>query len=189
MNNQESKTEVQAKMELAKLEADKRRGVNWFFWIAALSLINFIILQFGSDRSFVIGLGITQLIDVHNVPVKVMRTPIIGNIARLVMAVYVPARMSLLRMGFSPPMAEFTFELILAILVASVFLLFGILGRKGSAFAVVLGIILYAFDSGIFLYYGDYLSLAFHIFALVALAGGLRALYLLRKLQPSQQSA
>jgi hypothetical protein len=93
------------------------------------------------------------------------------------------------RAGFSPPVAEFTFELIFAVLIASVFLLFGVLGKRGSVFAVALGIILYALDSGIFFYYGDYLSLAFHIFALVALAGGLRALYFLRKLQPSQQSA
>lgn len=189
MTQQESKIEVEAKMELAKVEVEKRRGMNWFFWIAALSLVNFIILQMGSDRSFVIGLGITQLIDIHNVTVKVLRTPIIGDIARLIMAAYRPVQILLHRMGFSPPMAEFTFELIFAILIAAVFLLFGVLGRRGSVFAVTLGIILYALDSCIFFYYGDYLSLAFHIFALVALAGGLRALYLLRKLQPSQQSA
>lgn len=189
MNNQESETEEQVNMELARLEADKRKGLNWFFWIAALSLINFIILQFGSDRSFAIGLGITQLIDVQNVSVKVMRTPIIGDLARLLMGVYLPTRATLLKMGFSPLMAKFTFELVLAILVASVFLLLGILGRKGFVFAVVLGIILYALDSGIFLFYRDYLSLAFHVFALAALAGGLRALYLARKLQSRQQSA
>jgi hypothetical protein len=188
MTTQESKPNVQVNMEPSKLEGEMRRGINWFFWIAALSLVNFVILRFGSDRSFVIGLGITQLIDVH-VPVKILRTPIIGDIARLIMTVYRPAQILLHRAGFSPPMAEFTFELILAILIASVFLLFGVLGRRGSVLAVALGIILYALDSGIFFYYGDYLSLAFHIFALVALAGGLRALYSLKKLQPGQQSA
>lgn len=188
MTTQESKSNVQANMELSKLEGEKRRGINWFFWIAALSLVNFVILRFGSDRGFVIGLGITQLIDVR-VPVKILRTPIIGDIASLIMTVYRPVQILLHRAGFSPPMTEFIFELIFAILIASVFLLFGVLGRRGSVFAAALGIILYALDSGIFFYYGDYLSLAFHIFALVALAGGLRALYLLRKLQPSQQSA
>lgn len=47
----------------APIELELRRGANWFFWIAGLSLINSIALLFGSEFSFVIGLGITQIID------------------------------------------------------------------------------------------------------------------------------
>ena len=47
----------------ASLEAQVVSGGSWFYWVAALSLINSIMLASGSDRSFVIGLGLTQAID------------------------------------------------------------------------------------------------------------------------------
>ncbi len=39
-------------------------GARWFYWIAGLSVINTIALHAGSDRTFIIGLGITQVLDV-----------------------------------------------------------------------------------------------------------------------------
>lgn len=38
-------------------------GANWFFWIAGLSLINSIISLAGGGTRFIIGLGITQIVD------------------------------------------------------------------------------------------------------------------------------
>lgn len=38
-------------------------GASWFYWIAALSLINSIAIFAGGDINFIVGLGITQLID------------------------------------------------------------------------------------------------------------------------------
>ena len=38
-------------------------GANWFYWIAGLSLVNTILLYTGSEWVFVVGLGVTQLID------------------------------------------------------------------------------------------------------------------------------
>jgi hypothetical protein len=38
-------------------------GANWFYWIAALSLVNSVIVLTGREWGFVLGLGITQLID------------------------------------------------------------------------------------------------------------------------------
>src|SRR5438477_10996020 len=40
-----------------------RSGANWFYWIAALSLLNSIIFFTGSNFSFFVGLGLTPLID------------------------------------------------------------------------------------------------------------------------------
>jgi hypothetical protein len=40
-----------------------RSGASWFYWIAALSLINSIAAFSGSSWRFIIGLGITQLLD------------------------------------------------------------------------------------------------------------------------------
>jgi len=45
------------------LEAQSRNGANWFFWIAGMSLVNSLVGLFGGQWGFVIGLGITQVID------------------------------------------------------------------------------------------------------------------------------
>lgn len=40
-----------------------KSGASWFYWIAALSLINSIVLLAGGSFSFIFALGITQVID------------------------------------------------------------------------------------------------------------------------------
>jgi hypothetical protein len=39
-------------------------GARWFWWIAALSLVNTVLIHSGSQTSFVIGLGFTMIADV-----------------------------------------------------------------------------------------------------------------------------
>ena len=43
--------------------AQAKSGASWFYWIAGLSLVNSISAFTGSDWRFILGLGITQLID------------------------------------------------------------------------------------------------------------------------------
>lgn len=43
--------------------AQVKSGASWFYWIAALSLVNSIVAFTGSDWRFIIGLGVTQIID------------------------------------------------------------------------------------------------------------------------------
>src|SRR5262245_38242766 len=44
------------------LVAQQRSGAQWFYWIAALSLVNSVLAIAGQDWRFIIGLGITQLV-------------------------------------------------------------------------------------------------------------------------------
>jgi hypothetical protein len=44
------------------LEAQRRRGAQWFYWVAALSLINSVLALAGQEWRFILGLGITQLV-------------------------------------------------------------------------------------------------------------------------------
>jgi hypothetical protein len=44
------------------LESRLKSGANWFFVIAALSVINSLILLMGGKWNFIVGLGITQVI-------------------------------------------------------------------------------------------------------------------------------
>lgn len=48
----------------AGLVAQMKSGASWFYWIAALSLINSISAFTGSEWRFIVGLGATQVFDV-----------------------------------------------------------------------------------------------------------------------------
>jgi len=43
--------------------AQLKSGASWFYWIAALSLINSVVALTGSDWRFIFGLGVTQITD------------------------------------------------------------------------------------------------------------------------------
>lgn len=43
--------------------ADMRRGADWFFWIAALSVINSLLVTFSATPNFIFGLGATRWVD------------------------------------------------------------------------------------------------------------------------------
>lgn len=49
--------------ELADLQSNLQSSARWFYWITGLSLINTIIIFSGGGVSFIVGLGITQIID------------------------------------------------------------------------------------------------------------------------------
>ena len=53
--------------------AGAKRGANWFYWIAGLSLINSIVAVSGGQWHFVLGLGITEITDaLHNPQARVL---------------------------------------------------------------------------------------------------------------------
>ena len=57
-------TPAAAVEEKLKTQNKAKNGANWFFWIAALSMINSIMTLAGTEWGFIIGLGITQVFDV-----------------------------------------------------------------------------------------------------------------------------
>jgi hypothetical protein len=48
--------------------AHLKSGASWFYWIAALSLINSISAFAGANFAFIFGLGITQILDAEYAP-------------------------------------------------------------------------------------------------------------------------
>jgi hypothetical protein len=48
--------------ERSALESQRRSGAQWFYWIAGLSLINAVIALSGQGWRFILGLGVTQLV-------------------------------------------------------------------------------------------------------------------------------
>ena len=132
--------------ERAKLEQQHHQGASWFFWIAGLSLVNSLIILTGNEWSFIIGLGITQIIDA----VAVGLSADLGNAATFV-------------------------ALFLDLLVAAAFVGLGILARRGIQAIYLIGMVVYALDGALFLLVQDWLSIGFHAFALFCIFAGFKA--------------
>ena len=146
-----------------KEEYDKinqmKGGAHWFYWIAALSLINSAIFLFGGDWSFFAGLAITQLADA---------------------LVY---ELSSATSDFS--IAKFI-ALAIDLMIAGLFAFCGVFASGMQIWAFVIGIILYALDGVLILLLGGFLSAGFHVFALIMIFRGLMAA---RELNSAESSA
>ena len=141
--------------EIDELTRRSQSGGNWFFWIAGLSLFNSVIVLMNGRWSFLAGLGVTQFID---------------GIAR----------------ALSPNLgsAALALALLLDLAAAGVIVLFGVMARRRHAWAFLLGMILYAVDGLLFVVVQDWLSLAFHAYALYCIYRGFSANNRLNELQP-----
>jgi hypothetical protein len=128
-----------------------RSGANWFYWIAGLSAVNSIVSAFQGDWGFVVGLGATQIID--GLAAAIIEESDGGTGTTIVAG-----------------------ALILDIIVASIFVLFGILANKRMGWAFIVGMVIYLFDGLLFLLVQDWLSLGFHAFALFCIYSGFAAL-------------
>ncbi|CAN5491913.1 hypothetical protein BH11PSE11_BH11PSE11_30140 [soil metagenome] len=149
--------EVGAKqMHDMMVDALKQRvisGANWFYWIAALSLVNLVVGVMGSNWGFAIGLGISQILS--GVAASFHQD---GASLGVVGALYAT--------GFA---------------VTALFAAFGWYARRPSVLAFALGLVLFSIDSLIFLLASDWIGVAFHALALYFIWGGLLAARQLKK--------
>jgi hypothetical protein len=72
--------------------------------------------------------------------------------------------------------------LFLDLIVLAFVVLFGVLCRRGLAWAFVLGMVLYGLDGIIFLVAGDWFGVGFHALVLVFIFGGMNALRKLKRI-------
>jgi hypothetical protein len=135
--------------QLAQLHARGTSGAGWFYWIAALSLVNSVILLSGGDRHFVVGLGVTLVADVVAKEVA-NQNPEIATVAKGI---------------------AFGFDLFVAAIVC----LFGWLSRRPILPIFVVGMILYLLDGLIYLLAGEWMSVGFHAFVLLGMWSGFSA--------------
>ncbi len=146
-------------VELTRQAATLKNGANWFYWIAGLSIINSLISLFEGGWGFIFGLGITQLVDA---------------IARGILAEQAEAA-GLIR-GIALGASVF---------FAGLFLLFGWLANRRQGWAFLIGMVLYLLDGLLFLLVQDWLSLAFHGFALYRMFQGYAALRKVKAMLPA----
>jgi len=145
MNDQVQTSQIEvAKYNLVR---QLKSSAGWFYWIAALSMINWIASVFQIGYGFIIGLGITQFIDGFAVALKERLGSDYGTLLTLV---------------------SFAATLALSLLFAG----FGFFGNKRASWAFWIGITLYVMDALLFVWVQDWMPLIFHGLALFYLFRG-----------------
>lgn len=122
-------------------------GANWFFWLAALSVLNTLAVYFIGTSNGPFSLGLTQWVDGT-------RGPLTSE-------------------AFSPPLTAF--GLVVNILIAAGFAGFGYLARRGNDVAFLIGIFIYVVDALLSIGLRDFWGFSFHIVAFFFLFRGLLA--------------
>ncbi|MCI0552577.1 MAG: hypothetical protein L0287_16625 [Anaerolineae bacterium] len=152
--------QINKEVAVAELTRRMKRGANNFYWIAALSVINSILSMTGSGTYFVIGLAVTLIVDGVTIGLR-ESLPDASMIVRII-------------------------GLVLSILVAGVFALFGFFASQAKRWAFLVGMVLYGLDGLIMLAFADWIGVLFHAFFLWGLFGGWRALGELQKMSPQK---
>jgi hypothetical protein len=142
-----NQSEAENTADALRTENQFKNGANWFYWIAGLSVINSLVIMFGGEISFIVGLGITQIVDAIAWELKNTEGMNLDYILFVV-----------------------------SLFISGVFAIFGYFSRKRMIGVYVTGMILYALDGLIFFLVADWLSIGFHVFVLYSLFGGLKAL-------------
>ncbi|GAA0182104.1 hypothetical protein SH2C18_45380 [Clostridium sediminicola] len=137
-----------------RLERQFKNSMGWFFWIAGLSLINSICFLFDLGFNFVIGLGITQIVDLFSYEFSYYY----GNTALIV-------------------------GIIINIILIGIFIVFGKLANNGKKWAIILGMIVLGLDTLVFIYIQDFISIGFHIWVLYSIYKGIGALKKLESME------
>ena len=141
------------------LLARGKNGAHWFYWVAALSLVNSVIILAGGQIHFVIGLGVTAIVDAL-ATVIAQENPAFGPMLKGI-------------------------ALVFALAAAAIVALFGWLSSKRYTIAMGIGMVLYLLDGALYLLAGDFLSVGFHAFALFCMWNGLHAYRELAALEES----
>ena len=130
-----------------EIVAQLKRGASWFYWIAALSLINSLIFVFGGSVSFIVGLAFTQIID------AVIDASISQGASTSLHAV----------------------AIVLDFVLVAIFALFGYYANKAINAIFIIGIVIYVIDGLLWLFLGSYFAVAFHAYALFMIIRGFMA--------------
>jgi len=146
---------------VAELTRRMKSGANNFYWIAALSVINSLVIEFGGSSYFVVGLASTLIVD--TIFVEFANSAGGSLVVKLI-------------------------GLAISVFIAGIFALFGLFANRGKSWAFIVGMVLYVLDTLLMLAFQEWMGLIFHGFFLFGLFGGLRALNELKKLTPPKMT-
>lgn len=137
-------------------------GANNFYWIAGLSVVNSLIAIFGGGVFFVIGLGVTLLIDsiAAGVSQEVGGSPLVLGIG-------------------------FLFSLIFDL----IFVAFGYFAGKGNRWAFIAGMVFYGLDALLMLVFQEWIGFGFHLYFMWGIWQGMSALGKLKAFEAAKPTA
>jgi hypothetical protein len=162
--NESGQSEIAGIAEaMEALKATGDNGASWFFWIAALSLVNTVISHAGGNSHFIVGLAMTAIVDAIAAAIG-KENPEAATVAMSI------------AIGFS-------------VCVTVMCIVFSWLSRKRLLWIFGIGMFLYSIDGLLYLLVGDYFSGAFHGFALYSMFTGFNAYRQLNKLESAIESA
>jgi len=144
-------------MANADLQRRMKSGASNFYWIAGLSVINSLVTIFGGGFYFVIGLGVTLIID-----------GLSSGIAQ--------------ELGGSPVVLGLGF--LFSLVFDAIFALFGFFASKRHRWAFITGMVFYALDALLMLAFQEWIGFGFHLYFLWGIWTGFQALGKLRASQP-----
>ena len=148
------------KFDIVKQTAIFQNGAKWFYGIAVLSLVNTAMSLTQANIRFPVGLGITQVIDAFAL-IASKEAPAVSMILKIL-------------------------SVILNSIFAGIFALFGWLALKKKFWAFIVGMIIFSLDSVLSLLFKDWISLGFHVLALICICKGFIALKNINKVAASQ---
>jgi hypothetical protein len=154
--------EMERRTAVMNITRAVKYGANNFYWIAGLSVVNSLISIFGGGMVFVIGLGVTLVIDwvAQGVSQDAGGSPIV------------------LGMGF---LFTLIFDLI--------FVAFGYFAGKGKRWAFIIGMVLYGLDAMLMLAIGEWIGFAFHLYFMWGIWQGISALGKLKAFEAANPMA
>ena len=148
------------KFDIIKQTTIFQSGAKWFYGIAVLSLVNTAMSLTQSNIRFPVGLGITQVIDAFAL-IASEETPAVSMIFKIVSVIF-------------------------SSIFAGIIALFGWLALKKKSWAFIVGMIIFSLDSALSLLFKDWISLGFHVLALICICKGFIALKNINKVAASQ---
>lgn len=132
------------------IDPEVRKGANWFYWKAALTVINSIIILTGTIWTFFLGLGITQIIQGFAIGIAdEMGTKGISGVHLIAFVI------SLFCAGFVG--------------------LLGYFAGHGQKWAYIFGLVIFILDGFLYLITGSILGVIIHGIGIYSLANGLKA--------------
>ncbi len=141
---------------LAEADANFRSGAQWYYWIAGLSLVNIFLWASGSDVYFVLGLGVSMIVNGVGIGLEESGMESGAFIATAI-------------------------NLVITAAIAAI----GWFSLKRIKVIYIIGMAFYALDTLIFIIFFDLLPLLIHLFALYCLFNGFRALLALEQVLPA----
>jgi hypothetical protein len=143
---------VEQTAEMQSLRPQIDSGASWFYWIAGLSLVNAISAALGSNWGFVIGLGFSQVLSGLSGA---------GDSASDGGA------------GLSVALRMILWGLNLALIAGVAFI--GWRARRPSTVLFVVGLVIFALDTLLFVFAQDWVGIGFHALALYFIWKGFSA--------------